>query len=193
MRHEQASDDAHPRRLRLEPRTEGFSPLGRSIEALSDRPPPLVRPILANDPTLVAPVTALIERIMFDGPLSGRDREILALRVAWQCRADYILDQHGAAAAVCGIGEDEISALAEAAAGHRWSVRDRALISAADDLCEANCVSEETWRSLTSFYDASDLVEILFVVGLYRMMSGFVNSVGLTPATAQAWHESEGP
>ena len=60
-----------------------------------------------------------------------------------------------------------------------WSVSERALLEAADELHERQNISDEVWKKLAADYSDKQLVEILFVVGQYTMLSMFVNSSGV--------------
>jgi hypothetical protein len=66
-----------------------------------------------------------------------------------------------------------------------WAPGDQALIVMADELCAANTVTDATWASLASRWSEEELMELLVVAGFYRMVSGFLNSVGveLDPGT----------
>jgi alkylhydroperoxidase family enzyme len=144
-----------------------------------------VRRLMANNPTLVPPISVLLEAIMVNGGLPALDREILILRSAWRCNCDFVFQEHRLIALTCGLDERSVAALSGAEPSEFWSDRDRTLISAADDLCEHNGITTETWDRLSAFYNPSSLVEITIVVGTYRMMAGFVNSAGLTPEIAR--------
>ena len=57
--------------------------------------------------------------------------------------------------------------------------RERALLSAADELHDERDVGDATWVALAEHFDAPALVEILFVVGQYTMLSMVANAAGI--------------
>ena len=72
----------------------------------------------------------------------------------------------------------EISALATPN-GANWSPKDAALVALADDLCADNCVSDGTWAVLQADWNKAELLELVMVAGMYRMVSGFLNTMGV--------------
>ncbi|HTL85619.1 MAG TPA: carboxymuconolactone decarboxylase family protein, partial [Acidimicrobiia bacterium] len=59
------------------------------------------------------------------------------------------------------------------------SESERALLDAADQLISGFDVSDDTWAVLAAAYDAPALVELLFVVGQYTMLSMVANAAGI--------------
>ena len=72
-----------------------------------------------------------------------------------------------------------ISPSSEAITAANWTEAEQALLRAADELHDADDVSDETWSVLTAHYDPPALVEILFVIGQYTMLSLVANAAGL--------------
>ena len=56
-----------------------------------------------------------------------------------------------------------------------------ALLRVADELQAAYNAADETWDVLAAHYDISQLVEIIFVVGQYTMLSMVANCAGIEP------------
>lgn len=48
-----------------------------------------------------------------------------------------------------------------------------------DGLCADACVSEGTWQALRKTLDDGELIELLFLIGYYSMMAGFLHSTGV--------------
>jgi NAD(P)-dependent dehydrogenase (short-subunit alcohol dehydrogenase family) len=61
---------------------------------------------------------------------------------------------------------------------HR-SREDAALVAMVDELCECNDITELTWVELARPYSPRQLVELVLLVGYYRMVSGVLNAVGV--------------
>jgi alkylhydroperoxidase family enzyme len=122
--------------------------------------------------------------LLFKGLLPAREREIVVLRVGWRAGSVYEFGQHTVMGKDAGLTEAEIDRLAvEDLDG--WTDGDRALITMADELCAGNTVTDPTWSALASRWSEAELMELLVVAGFYRMVSGFLNGVGvqLDPGT----------
>lgn len=113
------------------------------------------------------------------GTISGREREIVILRVGHNASAQYEFGQHIVIGRREGLSDDEIAALATDEPGDAWSTTERALIALADELCADDCVGDATWATLAETFDDSQMVELLMLAGYYRMISGFLNSAGV--------------
>jgi hypothetical protein len=113
------------------------------------------------------------------GLLPPREREIVILRVGWNCRAVYEFGQHTVIGKRVGITDEEIAALASDSSGYAWSNGDAALIVMSDELCEDNCVSDQTWQALTTRWNEAELTELVMVAGTYRLVSGYLNTMGV--------------
>jgi len=105
-----------------------------------------------------------------------REREIVILRVAWNCRSVYEFGQHTVIGRQCGVTDDEISGLARRRPLRSWSERDAALVAMADELCQGNDVTDATWDALAAVWSESELVELIMLVGSYRALAGFLNA-----------------
>lgn len=113
------------------------------------------------------------------GTITGREREIVILRVGHNASAQYEFGQHIVIGRREGLTDDEIAALATDDPGDAWTTTERALVALADELCADDCVSDETWATLAQAFDEGQMVELLVLAGYYRMISGFLNSAGV--------------
>jgi 4-carboxymuconolactone decarboxylase len=119
------------------------------------------------------------EKLLLRSRLSPRERELIVLRVALQTDAEYEWANHVPAAFAAGIREDEVRALVDNISGV-WSETEGALLDAVDELCADNCVSDSTWVRLRATRDESQLLELLMLIGFYRMNAGLLNSTGVS-------------
>jgi 4-carboxymuconolactone decarboxylase len=111
--------------------------------------------------------------------LPPRDRELLILRTSALARADYDWGHHVPAAARAGLTEDEIARIARGPAAPGWSDFDRTLLTAADELHRDQFITEATWTALASRYNERQLMDAIFTVGQYTMVSMFLNSASV--------------
>jgi alkylhydroperoxidase family enzyme len=132
--------------------------------------------VLARQPELLSPFLGWAAALALNGVLPKRDHELLALRAAHNCGSFFEWTEHSEYARQAGFSEAEIAAIASPIEGGPWSGVARALLTAADELHTTSTVSDATWSALAAHYDPPALVEILFVVGQYTMLSMFANA-----------------
>jgi 4-carboxymuconolactone decarboxylase len=113
------------------------------------------------------------------GKLSARDRELLILRTAVLCHADYEWGQHRLIGLSAGLTEEEIERVRSGAAASGWDAFDAALLSAAEELHAEAVISDATWETLASRYDERQLIEVPMVVGHYHLVAFTLNSLGV--------------
>ncbi len=143
------------------------------------REPAKTMAILARQPDLLAPFLGWAAALALNGVLSNRDHELLALRAASNCRSEFEWVEHAEYARAAGLMEAEIAAVARPVDEGAWTDAERALLRAADELHDSTDVTDETWQALARHYGPSALVELLFVVGQYTMLSMVANAAGI--------------
>jgi 4-carboxymuconolactone decarboxylase len=111
------------------------------------------------------------------GRVPMRTRELLILRVALRSSCEYEWANHVPGALSSGITAAEIASLTKGAGS--WSDAEAAGLDLVDDLCADDCASEKTWKALTATYDEGEIIELLMLIGFYRMNAGFLNSLGV--------------
>src|SRR5262245_47819138 len=114
---------------------------------------------LAHHPRLLNRWTAFGGTLLYRGELSARERELLILRTAWHCRADYEWGHHTPMAREAGITEDEIDRVRLAGTATGWSAEDASLLDAADELHRDARIGDQTWTALAGRYTHPQLIE----------------------------------
>ncbi len=112
------------------------------------------------------------------GKLPARDRELMILRTAWRTRAEYEWGQHVVIARSSGVADDEIARV-RSGPDDGWTEFEAALLRAVDELHDDGCISDATWRTLVTRYDARQLIEVPMLVGHYHMVGFTLNSLGV--------------
>ena len=135
--------------------------------------------VLARRPELLSPFLAWAAALALNGVLPHRDHELLVLRASANCGSEFEWVEHVEYARAAGLSDAEIAKAGEPISNGAWSHADRALLLAADELHSDHDVSDTTWAILARHYDAAALVEILFVVGQYTMLSLVANAAGI--------------
>lgn len=134
---------------------------------------------IAHHPKLLKRFMNFAGLFLNKGLLPAREREVVILRVGWNCQSVYEFGQHTIIGQRVGLSMAEVEALTQDASQHQWSNRDLALIAMSDELCADNCVSEATWKLLTSNWKQDELIELVMVAGTYQLVSGFLNTMGV--------------
>jgi 4-carboxymuconolactone decarboxylase len=146
------------------------------------REPARTMAVLARQPDLLAPFLGWAAALALNGVLSQRHHELLALRAARNCRSAFEWVEHVEYARATDLTDDEIAAVGRAEiARDLWSPVEHALLCAADELHRQSDVTDATWTLLTESLDPAALVEVLFVVGQYTMLSLVANGAGIEP------------
>lgn len=139
---------------------------------------PDIFPVLHINARLFWPWLFFASRLMPFGRLSARDRELMILRTAWNCRSRYEWGQHVDIGLSAGLSDQEIWVVSQGPQACT-DLHDRALISACDELLEHRCILDATWDILLRRYGEKNLIEIMLLIGHYEMLAGFLNSSGL--------------
>jgi alkylhydroperoxidase family enzyme len=134
---------------------------------------------LARNPTLFGHWLSLAHGLLFEGTLTGRDRELLVMRTAVNCDSDYEWAQHRKFAIAGGISPEEIAAVYSGWSAHPWEPKDRALLAAADELHRESAMSDKSWRELSQHFSTEQLIEITMVVGVYHLVAMLLNTCGV--------------
>jgi 4-carboxymuconolactone decarboxylase len=113
------------------------------------------------------------------GKLPARDRELLILRTAVLCQAEYEWGQHRLIGMASGVSEAELALVQEGPGAAGWKPFDAALLTAADELHADARLSDATWEALAARYDERQLIEVPMVVGHYHMVAFTLNSLGV--------------
>lgn len=110
--------------------------------------------------------------------LSERDRELVILRVGYNCKSGYEFTQHTRIGLDAGLTEAEIEAIKAGPDDPSWSDADRAMLRAIDDLTSDFHVSDASWSAL-SFLSDKQKMDLVMTVGQYTQVSMMLNSFGV--------------
>ena len=94
-------------------------------------------------------------------------------------QAEYEFAQHELIAKRGGVTDGDIANLKEGPKAKGWSEHEAALMQLADDLFENSVASDETWATLSKTYSTEQLMDAVFTVGQYNLVSWALNSFGV--------------
>lgn len=129
---------------------------------------------LAHHPLLLKRTNALGGAFIAHGQVPPRERELVILRVASRLRCAYEFGQHALLGAQAGVAEAEIAQLAVPLDESPWSADDRTLLQFADELLDDCDIEDETWDALQARMSTEEMLEVMLMVGFYRMLAGFL-------------------
>lgn len=111
--------------------------------------------------------------------LPKRDREIIILRIGWLCQSEYEWSQHVAVAREIGFNEEELERITKGPNAKGWSKFEKTLLHAVDELYTDAFISDNTWKVLSEKYNDRKLMDLIFTVGEYNLVSMFLNTIGV--------------
>ena len=117
--------------------------------------------------------------VLTEGEVPARQRELVILRMGWNCQAVYEFGQHTLFGRDAGLDDHEIYLSTRPLSQGGWSDADRAVLQLADDLYADDCVSDATWADLARHFPVPQVMELITAAGCYRLVSCFLNSCGV--------------
>jgi len=130
-------------------------------------------------PKLLKRWLVFANHVLFKSTLPPRDRELVILRIGWLCRAEYEWGQHVIIGRAAGISDEEIMRIGRGPDAPGWDPFDAALLRATDELHKDSFVSDATWKVLAERYSTEQLMDVVFAVGQYTLVSMALNSFGV--------------
>lgn len=165
-----------------EPRLEPIPKvMERAREALANQPVKAVNVLatLSHNRTIRDAVNQMSQVLLFEGELPRRQVEIAVLRMGWNSQSVYEFGQHTLFGRDAGLTEEEIYFTTRPIEHGGWSPADAAILQLVDDLYCDDCVAEPTWAEASQHFSEPDIIHLIATAGCYRLISGFLNSVGV--------------
>ena len=134
---------------------------------------------LAAHPKLLKRWGVFGTHVLYKSTLPPRERELLILRTGWLCRSEYEWGQHVIIAKGVGVTDEEIERVKAGPDAPGWTPFDEALLRAADELHNDAFISDATWAALSERYDTRQMIDVIFAVGQYHIVSMALNSLGV--------------
>jgi len=132
---------------------------------------------LAHHPKLMKRWMVFGNHVLGKSTLAARERELLILRTGWNCRAPYEWGQHVAIARTVGLTDDDVARVAAGPDESGWDRFDACLLRAADELHDDQTLTDATYGALAERYDEQQLLDVVFTVGQYHLVSMALNSM----------------
>ena len=134
---------------------------------------------LVNHPDLARRWLVFGNHILGKSTLPAREREILILRIGYLCQSGYEWGQHVVIGKRCGMTVAEINACKTGPETPGLAEADRLLLLATDELHTDAHISDSTWAGLAEYFSTQQLMDLVFTVGQYNLVSMALNSFGV--------------
>ncbi|MGV9665708.1 carboxymuconolactone decarboxylase family protein [Nocardia niigatensis] len=116
-------------------------------------------------------------RLMPGGKLRRYESELVILRVAHLRQCEYETDHHIRLGRRAGVTADILDRLREGPAAAGWSAKERALLTAVDQLVTTRDLDDATWQSLAEHYDERRLIEIVLLTNQYEGLASTITAL----------------
>lgn len=150
-----------------------------SSESEDGKGPPNILYTIAHHPTLLPPFLGFAATLATGGVLNRRDAELLALRTSINCRSPFEWGHHAEYGLAAGLNLEELNRIAKGPADPSWSPRDQLLLRACDQLHAKQQISDEIYSALAGEFTEAQIVEAIFVIGHYTMLSMVANATSV--------------
>lgn len=164
----------------------------RGSGALMGTTPPNLFRTLGRNRRLFRGWLRFASSMMPNGRLPRRETELVILRVAHLSECRYEFDHHVHLGAQVGLTDDDVTRVVDGPEAHGWSEREQVLLAATDQLHATSDLDDEMWAGLREHLDDARSLELLFLVGHYRMLAAAINTLRIQPdrphpTRASAW------
>jgi 4-carboxymuconolactone decarboxylase len=134
---------------------------------------------LARHPKLLKRWLVFGNHVLFKSTLGARERELAILRIGWLCRSEYEWGQHTVIGRAVGLEDDAIKRVIAGPDAAGWTPLETAVLRAVDELHADSMISDATWAALSQHYGVEQLLDLVFAVGQYTLVSMALNTLGV--------------
>jgi alkylhydroperoxidase family enzyme len=134
---------------------------------------------LAHHPELLKRWLVFGAHVLGGSTLSPRARELLILRTGSLCKSEYEGGQHARIARAEGLSDDEIRRITKGPDAPGWDPLEALLLRAADELHDVQRISDDTWGALREHSNVKQMLDLVFTVGQYTLVSMALNTLGI--------------
>jgi alkylhydroperoxidase family enzyme len=150
-----------------------------SVATVQDGPVLNIFRTLQHHPELMQAWSGFGSYILANSTLPPRHREMTMLRIGWLCQSDYEFGQHARIARSIGMTDAEILAITKGPQDPLWTPFERTLLRGVDELHADALLSDATWNELSVEYSVQQIIDYIFTVGQYNLVSMALNSLGV--------------
>ena len=134
---------------------------------------------LMNHPDLAKRWLVFATHVLNKSTLPERERELVILRIGHLCNAGYEWKKHADIGRYLGMTEAQIESSRTGPEAPDLPELDRLLLAATDELHGDAFISDATWQGLSAHFSTEQMMDLVFTVGQYNLVSMALNSFGV--------------
>lgn len=138
-----------------------------------------IQMVMANHPELAMAFNRFGKYLLMESSVPPWARELATLRISWHMEAYYEWHYHVGYAMNLGMTLDQIAAIGVGPDAGSWSEIDAAVLRCVDELWENSKVTDATWAILAKNFSRHELMDLIFVLGQYVMVSWGIAAFGI--------------
>lgn len=146
--------------------------------------------VLLNHPRLASGLNDLLARMLWQGRLDSRLRELAIMRIGWLTACEYEWAQHWRVAQGLGVSTDDLLGVRDWRSYQGFGPTEQAVLAATDDVVRDGVVGADSWAACRQAFgpDHAILVELVTAIGAWRMVSSILQSLQVPlEADVQSW------
>ncbi|WP_067568599.1 carboxymuconolactone decarboxylase family protein [Nocardia acidivorans] len=116
-------------------------------------------------------------KLMPGGRLRRYESELVILRVAHLRQCDYEMDHHIRLGKRAGVTREKLDWIRTGPSVPGWTDRERALLTAVDQLVTTRDLDDTAWQTLTAHYDERRLIEIVLLTNQYEGLASTITAL----------------
>jgi AhpD family alkylhydroperoxidase len=120
-------------------------------------------------------------RLMPRGKLPRRESELVILRVAHLRDCRYEFEHHIRMGRRAGVTREDVERVQAGPSAGGWSDRERAILTAVDELHHRGDMTDATWATLREHLDERLTIELCMLAGHYEMLATTLLTLRVTP------------
>jgi alkylhydroperoxidase family enzyme len=132
--------------------------------------------LMANHAALMNAWMPFRNHVVGNSTLEPRHRELLILRTAMNCDAEYEWAHHSERGRAAGLTNNEIQRVKESPESPPWTVAEKTLLKAADECFHNSVISDETYAMMKQCFDTPQQLDVLATIGMYITLATMIRT-----------------
>ena len=127
--------------------------------------------IMAHHPDLMKAWMPFRNHVVEGSSLSPRQRELVILRTAHNCAAEYEWRHHVEWGMQAGLDELDLERVRQGPSSPGWPADESAMLSAVDDCHRHLCIGEKNLQELERYFSSQQHLDLMITVGMYMTLA----------------------
>lgn len=115
--------------------------------------------------------------LLMSSTLPVRLRQIAIMRAAWLKKGRYVWSSHLRTSLRNGLSGDDFPPIKAGAQSSYWTDEEKHILHATEQMMENNDIDDATWACLSQFLETRQILDFLFTVGAYALLSVVCNAI----------------